>query len=611
MFEPILRWETTRTVRRRRYFALRAVYAFALFWLLLSAYYQAHWQVAGSRAKLDWHGHFADHFFFAFSFAQLTAVFVLTPGYIAPALIALKSQRVLEQLLLTRIGPWRIVAGLWLGRCLCVVLIVLTGVPILAFAGLFGGIEYGQIALLTLLALACMFATAAISACTTTFARNARQAILYSYVAVGFLLALPWAWRGGVVLAVALMERLGLASLNFRAIERSVGQIPHEYLLFFEPYDTYWAVMSADRVIAEAGVQLVCLLCAQGLLTIAGLLFATRRLGRMVGGESTRQAARRRAIAASRVRRWRVVPLGDDPMLWKEWYFDHRPRGRWLAAAQPIWLAALASLPLALAAHSRLLAAWTPEEWTAAARVLSLGIFAVTLCQVAVRAATSVGAERDADCWFALMPTPLTAREIVRAKVVGAVKPLIWAVLLTGPSWVLAVYFGGISLWAVPGIMVVPLVFGFAIAVVGVWLSLCLSGTHRAVTATLSLLLFLGVGGHALLATPVLVGVTLTLAYSGFGISVAQTLMQLGSLAYLLYSTPVAPNQVEFSGEAVVVVAFCLVQLALLAGLAAVISSHCERRFAHWTGRTDGGNYRSLETTEVTGLARLSAGVKS
>lgn len=79
--------------------------------------------------------------FVSFGFAQYALVVVLVPLVSAGAVVEERVEGSLQLLFLTKLTPWQIAAGKFLARLGLVALLVLSNVPVLAFAAMLGGVE--------------------------------------------------------------------------------------------------------------------------------------------------------------------------------------------------------------------------------------------------------------------------------------------------------------------------------------------------------------------------------------------------------------------------------------------------------------------------------------
>jgi hypothetical protein len=113
----------------------------------------------------------------------------------------------------------------------------------------------------------------------------------------------------------------------------------------------------------------------------------------------------------------------------------------------------------------------------------------------AVRAAASIGGERDRDTLLSLMTTPLTTNEILWAKWLGAlwsVRGFLWWL---GSVWLIALVLGGVNPLAVILHALAWLAPAMCFASIGLWISAGSKTTLRATTWTIAAAILAG-GGH-------------------------------------------------------------------------------------------------------------------
>jgi ABC-type transport system involved in multi-copper enzyme maturation permease subunit len=127
----------------------------------------------------------------------------------------------------------------------------------------------------------------------------------------------------------------------------------------------------------------------------------------------------------------------------------------------------------------------------------------VGLLTVAVRAASSVTAERERQTWDVLMSTPIEPWEVVRGKIAGSLSAMRGVVLLLVILWTLGVFGGAVWPFVVPVVAGELALFGGFAAVVGLLFSLKMRTSLRAMAATVGTTVFVG-GAYLFCCLPVL-----------------------------------------------------------------------------------------------------------
>jgi ABC-type transport system involved in multi-copper enzyme maturation permease subunit len=203
------------------------------------------------------------------------------------------------------------------------------------------------------------------------------------------------------------------------------------------------------------------------------------------------------AVSRGHYVRRRELLDADRPMWWKE-----RMAQRTLAKLG--WGARIATVLLYGAAWFWLFMAFIysidwklsygTHRWESPIMIFTAGgaptfaCFAMLL--VAARAAGSITAEREQDTWISLITTPLEAREIVRAKMLGAAFSVRYWYVLIAASWGCCLLLHPTLLWVAP---VIVFVYGLGLvfaATVGIFFSLRSHTSIKAMGSALATLVF-------------------------------------------------------------------------------------------------------------------------
>ncbi len=122
---------------------------------------------------------------------------------------------------------------------------------------------------------------------------------------------------------------------------------------------------------------------------------------------------------------------------------------------------------------------------------------------IAARAASSITSERERQTWDSLVSTPIEARDLVWAKVLGGVYAARWLVVLLVVMWGLGAVLDSsllAPLLASLASLLIVLLFGCAL---GVFYSAAGTSSLRAMGSTLGTLFFVG-GGYLFCCVPLL-----------------------------------------------------------------------------------------------------------
>jgi hypothetical protein len=123
----------------------------------------------------------------------------------------------------------------------------------------------------------------------------------------------------------------------------------------------------------------------------------------------------------------------------------------------------------------------------------------LAILAIAAVAAAAITSEHEEDTWVSLTSTDLTGREIVFAKLRGALKRghrLAAVIIVLALAGVVA---GSIQILSLPALIVALAVYGWFAAALGVWISLQLRSAWRAQFLTIASLFLLNVSGQGIL----------------------------------------------------------------------------------------------------------------
>ncbi|MBX6314560.1 MAG: ABC transporter permease subunit [Isosphaeraceae bacterium] len=502
---PIFYAELVTTARRRRYYAIRVLYASVLLLLIWSNYTS----VFRSLVIYDYGGgpferrirsialmsQFAQAMFRSLAIAQGIAVVALTPALVAGTIASEKQRKTLHYLLASHLTSEEIVLGKLLARLLHIGVFLTLGLPIISLLSLFGGVDPLQVGLADAAAASTALFLSGLSILCSTIARRTRSAIGMAYGLTLLWLVFPYLID---FLMFAWPQTLGYVMVGIE------GAYP---LIHIGRSDYY-----APGALESKAIRMVLLQLAYGPLLIA---IAARRLRPIAQRQEGRPRWEIRLDERGR-RRWRLLPrppCGHDAMFWKEKY-TARIGGiarllllllnltglvllgcfLWecgLPALRDQGGQGLLDLPNS---HNRSVF----NDLLGSATAL---IYLIWLIGTAVTAATSIAGEREEDTWITLVSTTLTGTEILRAKMAGAVLRLRWLALVLAFLWGFGLLARSIHPLSILGAAVEMAVFlGFA-AALGVFFSLRSTSTIRALAWTIGTLVLLN-GGSLLCCLP-------------------------------------------------------------------------------------------------------------
>jgi ABC-type transport system involved in multi-copper enzyme maturation permease subunit len=500
IFGPVLYYEMVRVGRRGRVFLLRSAYALFIFLLLLWIWTSWGHEYASRSTQNREMAKLAESFFFTFAIIQFFCVLLLTPGYVAGCIADDKERRTLEFLLATDLANREIIFGKLVARIGNLLLFLLTGLPVLSLIQFFGGID-PTLLLLTFAGTGLtMLGLVGISIMESVRRRKARDAIITSFIIViAYEAVCQFLWMT-VMFASAPGGRatpLGQAITWFAPY--------FDIFRWGEPIRTLGEVNSALNVPGNAGPALLNILMEYAAFHLSvfvlGVAYAVWRLRKIALRQAGGGDGKPRRKGKGRKSR-RPPVSGRRPMTWKEVWIEGRLRLGTFAQVGMYLLVAMAFTPLGVAAYMHWFDPTARMSWkdfqgfiNIWVRVLNVALGFLILVGIAVRAAGSVGGERDRDTLVSLLTTPLTAGEILIGKFWGALASVRGLVLWLAAVWVVGLLSTSVSMLAMPLELFLLFTPALAAAAIGLFFSVACPTTLRALMFTLGAMVFF-LGAH-------------------------------------------------------------------------------------------------------------------
>jgi ABC-type transport system involved in multi-copper enzyme maturation permease subunit len=495
IFGPVLLYDLIRMARRGRYFLMRSLYAAVLLGMLYVTF-ESNIGVSRTSVHPNELGIFAARFCYSFMLLQFIAVLLMTPGYVGGAIAEEKVRQTLDYLLTTDLRNHEIIVGKLVSRLVNLLLFLLTGLPILSMIQLFGGVSPEMLwsgfaaTLLTALSLT------SLSIWLSVHARKPRDAIILTY-----LLVICYYGGWGIVLMAA--EALG-GSLPADSITvESAGVIQ----AIFESGHLIAAFISLDKQVgssanvADVLAELLWRYAAfHGAVTLVCTSLAIWRIRRVY----VRQRYEAPVKEDGGKRRRRLRPIGANAMLWKELRVESK-FGLGAIGIISFILLALVSLGPGLmilgyyCVQCMLQEMPTLRELTESMNIyvrVAGTIFALLMALViGLRAAGSIGSERERQTLEGLLASPLSINAIILAKWWGSIYSARWLFFLLCGIWLMGLISGGLNIVAFPLLLLLVAIYATFMASLGMFFAASSKTTLRAIMATIATALFVG-GGH-------------------------------------------------------------------------------------------------------------------
>lgn len=400
----------------------------------------------------------AERFCITILVMQNIAVLVLMPIYIGASIQEERNRRTLPLLFTTHLTAWEIVLGKLLSRVGHVGGVLLSGLPVLAFAQLWGGIDMEMIAANFWNTFLLLLSVGAFSMVMAIQSRSLLAALLKSYL-----------------LAVPLILIIGAC---FRA----------NGYFWSSPYLLNPASGGAHNY-AEMWGQAGVLTLGHAIFALGLLHIAARRLHKQRGEEPRPAEVAQPRFNRNANRFWQFPPIGDNAVAWKECYLDPS----YAAVLLP-----MLSMPMLLCFYMMHVSIWVDAQ-RAGQRIsidylldlfvwIIIGGICCYIWLVTLRLTGSVVRERERQCLDSLLLLPITTREFLRAKVVGNLQRYWPALLPFAATWVVVLVFGDLAPWAGFVLLIAAAVHLYFFAMLAIFLSVT---CHSSVSAYVSMGLIL------------------------------------------------------------------------------------------------------------------------
>ncbi len=526
-FGPVFFYDLVRTARRGQQIGHRVLYAVLLVGVILLVFwswfpavqldFQRLWD--GVPISLREKAQFAGTFFNTFMLVQFVVVVIVTPAYTATAIAEEREKRTLEFLLATDLSDREIVLGMMAARLANLVLLVLTGLPILSLFEFLGGVDPNLVLAgfvttgMTVLSLSSM------SILISVLARTALSALIQSYLWV-LLYLFCFGFCSFPVLS-AMFSYIAATAPTPDAAPGSGGGIAPIYiyisaLLFFSGVHACIAVICCHYAIGQLRVQALGTIGRPRVLPPTELRPRPSRPPERPA-EAPRMPRKRKAaltdgwgpypsfpitdpsdespLMQAALRPRPLPPVGNDALLWKELYTEQYFGLPGKDATGPI-LMVMALIITTVALMGVTASAQSGAGFRQMVNGLVRGLGTPGVCfigfAVALSAARRVSRERQRQTLDNLLTIPPEREEILFAKWLGSVlsvRGLWWAPV---GLWGLGVVTGGLHFAAVPLMLAALVVYLAFMASLGLWFSTLYGTTMRATLfTTLAALVFL------------------------------------------------------------------------------------------------------------------------
>lgn len=520
---PVFYYDLLRHSRKGRNLLLRCLFVLLLFGLLALTYYTyGELLQANIQARQAWSqlppaqkmllppvrqldtSAFGETFFSYYFVVQYVVIVLITPAMVAGAITEEKQRQTIEYLFTSSIANHEIVLGKLFSRLLTIVMLILAGLPLLSLVQLFGGVSWELMVVGFSACLATMLSLACLSLYQSVHARRVREALGKAYLMivlyfVGWGLLVLFRFIIGVdvksgglplramdfVLQVYNAGNPVIALYQMREQTRitgTLGTLPFELL--------------AKYSLFHFGVAILCL--ALAMMRLRTVYIKQMYQGRIVKKPPEQLKFLYQPLWGKKKTGRHPQLDGRDPLAWKERWFERHLRFSPLVQAlftvgvgiliTPGLIFAVISILAYSNGHSY--AAYL-EEWSRYFRFLGAFLFGLAMMGIAIRAAGSIGSEKDRQTWDTLLAAPLSLKAVYQAK---------WRASLMTPrwfyvTWLFMMMLAGITICihplSIPTAILQAIFFACFAASLGVWFAVRSSTGLRAIIGTILTLLVL------------------------------------------------------------------------------------------------------------------------
>jgi ABC-type Na+ efflux pump permease subunit len=438
---PIFKRELLAVARRGREPWNRSAFVLIMLAIVLGTF--TAWYVSGGQQATNHMMTIAAawSFFFVFTL-HITVILDACLGQSARCIAEEKERRTLDFLLTTRLDNAEIILGKLAARMVVFVITAAAGLPVILLLNRLGGVD-GWLIFLGYICVASLgFFFSALSIWTSVTAADSRRA-----GARALLLIVAWLWLPFAVAFILPRFGLHLPVWVMTANAWLLASSPLGLLL-------KWPGMVASRGFVDAIAWMCGLQVVGGLICLVGAIAQLRSAYRAQVSHEARGIVGRFFFPP-----WRFRPrpaVGDDPILWRERYTG-RPRGlaRLIDVVVQLIIGVAIVYPTGFFGWRALKEVWThgyasglaaaerPEfnlvmrffvitgtsnepadlarmDFNIFLRSITSSLSFVLLLSVAGFVVEGIIAEKMRETWSSLIATPLSAREILRAKILVA-----------------------------------------------------------------------------------------------------------------------------------------------------------------------------------------------
>ena len=140
---------------------------------------------------------------------EAVAICFLTPALTAGCVSIEKERQTMDVLLTTKMSTWQIIKGKYFSSIMLVIMLIVSGLPIMSLVYIFGGINLGQMFLMTLVLIATTMYLASFGVFFSALVKNTIVSVILTYIFLGMMLSMTMTIAfGGASIMILINEYL-------------------------------------------------------------------------------------------------------------------------------------------------------------------------------------------------------------------------------------------------------------------------------------------------------------------------------------------------------------------------------------------------------------------
>ena len=133
---------------------------------------------------------------------ETVAICFLTPALTAGCVSIEKERQTMDVLLTTRMSTWQIIVGKYFSSIMLVIMLIISGLPMMALVFIYGGVNIAQMFLMALVLITTTMYLASFGVFFSALVKNTIVSVILTYIAIGFLFSVTFSASFGIQAAI-------------------------------------------------------------------------------------------------------------------------------------------------------------------------------------------------------------------------------------------------------------------------------------------------------------------------------------------------------------------------------------------------------------------------